>query len=377
VTARISRNHHFVPQFILRGFARPGKVHRIATVDLKLGTSFVRSVQRTAAVRDFNTLRLEDGGESDAAEKVLADIEYEASKVVHRIIDGGWIESDAERWRLGQLIALQIGRTPAAREEFDALSDQLIKLDMAAGGPKKMRDVLRKELQREPTDEEVDEHWASVRDFDEYVTRQPRERHVKNLLEITDYLTPGIVGIYSWAVTRWERRSLIISDTPVLLLPSPDQHVRDEPVGVFTAGTVWIPLHRHVALVLRNQGTYGQLADGVSLQPTVAGARNINAFQVHTAHRSFFHHPDDDLRSLLGPEFEIPGPRPPANFEDDHGTDLRARLRTMAEWHRDHPDRPHPMSNKNTDDEEVEWQAMYHADTGRLWRDGGTEKEPL
>lgn len=41
----------------------------------------------------------------------------------------------------------------------------------------------------------------------------------------------------------------------------------------------------------------------------------------------------------------LPKPAEPG-IDSDHNNELRDALRSMAEWHFEHPDQPHPMSGK-------------------------------
>lgn len=128
-----SKRHHFLPQLILRGFDRDGQV---VTFDREQQRAFPQSIERAAAENDYNTLLLDDGALSDMAETLIGSlIEGPAGKVLARITDGGWIETEKQRLAVSRFVCFHFLRVPSNREQMDAAADQLMKLDMAAGGP--------------------------------------------------------------------------------------------------------------------------------------------------------------------------------------------------------------------------------------------------
>ena len=68
-----ARNHHFVPQFYLKGFARPrSKDGRLTVFDLKTRKSFATRPRNVAARRDYNRIEIE-GQDPNAIESQLVD----------------------------------------------------------------------------------------------------------------------------------------------------------------------------------------------------------------------------------------------------------------------------------------------------------------
>ncbi len=163
---------------------------------------------------------------------------------------------------------------------------------------------------------------------------------------MADEAAAGVDAIYEWAVMRWQHKRILTSDSPVLLVSHRDAQPW-QGVGLFTAGSIWFPIDRRTALVLVQRSDERGL-DGHELQPSAAAARRLNHNLVLNAYQRIYHHPDDTLDELLGAGFEVPKPREPG-YDSDHSNDLRDALRSMAEWHFDHPDQPHPMSGKKPD----------------------------
>jgi hypothetical protein len=335
---RRSRKHHYIPRLILRGFAKQGVV---STRDLVEGRGYQQSITNAAAENDYNTLAMDDGTKTDVAEKAIGAIESAAAPVLARIADGGWIADDAERDALAHFIVYQYLRVPERREWQDAVADLLLKLDMAAGGPTKLREVLEAEGEN-PTDEEVLSIWEDLREFDEWTISMPREHHLLESLNMLAEFTPLLLEGFSWAVVRWERRRLLTSDAPVLLVAGADWPAW-RGVGLLTAGRILFPFTRTSALVLVNRADQ-ELPDGAALQPTAAGARALNRLTATVARRRLYHYPEDSLYDLLGADFELRVPSP-TSLATPHTKELRASLARMGEMVFKNPAMKHPLAN--------------------------------
>lgn len=110
-----SKDHHTVPQFILRNFVDPvGDVH---VFDLKFLKHYRKKPQQIAKLPDFYTIDTENGP-SDAVEKVLSMIEREASKVIRRLATPEVSLTWKEQEDLVLFFALQLERVPFRREDI-------------------------------------------------------------------------------------------------------------------------------------------------------------------------------------------------------------------------------------------------------------------
>lgn len=83
--SNIARNHHYLPQCYLKGFAKsPSKKSQFHVFDTNTGKSFCTRPRNVGAVRDFNTVELE-GHPPDVIEKIFSQFESEAAKVLDGI----------------------------------------------------------------------------------------------------------------------------------------------------------------------------------------------------------------------------------------------------------------------------------------------------
>ena len=78
----ISRNHHYIPQFYLKGFLDPShSKEQICVIKKIKKESFVTNPRNVGSKRDFN--RVDILGEPiDVVEKLLAEIEGEIARVL-------------------------------------------------------------------------------------------------------------------------------------------------------------------------------------------------------------------------------------------------------------------------------------------------------
>lgn len=88
-----ARNHHFVPQFYLKGFAKlRSKNARLHACDFKERKRFPTHPRNVASKRDFNRVDIE-GQDPNFVETRLSEIEGESDQAFRRIISAESIES--------------------------------------------------------------------------------------------------------------------------------------------------------------------------------------------------------------------------------------------------------------------------------------------
>ena len=81
-----ARNHHFVPQYYLKGFATPrSKDGWLSVFDLKEQKSFKTRPRNVAARRDYHRVDI-DGVDPNIVETQLATLDDQADKAFRRVI---------------------------------------------------------------------------------------------------------------------------------------------------------------------------------------------------------------------------------------------------------------------------------------------------
>jgi hypothetical protein len=113
-----ARQHHYIPQFYLKGFAKkPHKTAKLYVFDMHKGAWLPHPTnpKNIGTVRDFNRINAKDYP-PDALETSLSAFETEAAKVVRNICEKKELPI-AEEWLcIANLIALLSVRNPRVRE---------------------------------------------------------------------------------------------------------------------------------------------------------------------------------------------------------------------------------------------------------------------
>jgi hypothetical protein len=127
-----AENHHYVPKFILRNFLTDVQKEHVSVYDKHTDKVFVTAIKNIMSERRFNELEYEDFVAS--FEPVASKIEDSIlpryrSIVQHRRLDGS-VEEKAD---LSFLIAFQILRVKAIRDQFTDLEEQLGEIVKDAG----------------------------------------------------------------------------------------------------------------------------------------------------------------------------------------------------------------------------------------------------
>lgn len=293
----VAKRHHTVPQFYLRGFSDDA---RIATVRLPGDQRFIQSIGDASVGKNFYAVDGHPDG-ADVIERALSEVEGVAAATIDKIASGSWPLAIDDRMALGYFIALQATRVPAQRATMDHLAAQMLRLQIGAGG----KAGVRKKLEsggREVSDELVERIWEQATRPEGPPIRRSKVAHIQQMFELSEELLKYIVG-RPWSLIRFERRSLITSDSPVGLIGQPD----DEPwegVGFMTAWGITFPLSRKVGLLMSSIEPLIDLAIPVeevhrgradtSQAGTVKMEKFFNGHTVLNASEWLFHHPDDE-----------------------------------------------------------------------------------
>jgi hypothetical protein len=277
-TRQVKRRNHTVSGSYLTRFADDRGL--LAGIELP-GRVFPVSVDRATVIRNFYVTRLPDGSESDQAEDDFCDIEAQASAGMKILIDQRrWPIPDAVRADIATWAALQFLRVPAVRQLASEIADAYIEV-----GVPFTADTGEQTRLWMPTDEADPEklkrlHLEFIRKNTPVVARMLYARH--------------------WHLTFFTRKSLVTSDSPVVLRPTL-RYPSGTSVAVGDAAEVQVPLDRRAALSMRAMGRGDQLIPG-----SAKIAADLNQAVVNNARRFLFHHPSDDPLAGLA----LPQPRP-------------------------------------------------------------------
>jgi Protein of unknown function (DUF4238) len=294
----MKRRNHTVNGAYLTRFADDRGI--LAGIELP-GRAFPVSVDRATVIKNFYVIRRPDGSESDQAEDDFCDIESRAGAAMKILIDQRkWPIPHAVRADIATWAALQFLRVPAVRQ----LASEIPGAYIEVGVPFTTGTGEQTRLWMPP---------------DEADPEKLKRLH----LEFIRKNTPVVARmLYSrdWDLTFFTRKSLVTSDSPVVLRPML-RYPSGTSVAVGDAAEVQVPLDRHAAVSMRTMGREDRLVPG-----SAKIAADLNQAVANNARRFLFYHPcDDPLPDWLSspgrasfraprqppPSHPIPGPRSP------------------------------------------------------------------
>lgn len=294
-TQRPARRHHVVSKFYLERFAN--ERHMLMRVPLGGGESRPVPTRSATVQTDFYGVQRE-GIETDVFENALADLEAPAAAAMRRLIDDEiWPISDEDRYTIASWVALQHIRSGATRAAGEEMYRAIVKLEVGTSTTNQLR--VRLGRASDTSDDEIEalraEMLATADTF-----RVDHHNHLKLIQESLPGITNLVFFRRPWVLTRWTRKTLATSDTPVILGPSGDQGLYGGGPSIGTASELLLPLGRTALL------TMGELGSDREDYLGTANALIANVVNRHTlmnARREAFHHPDDDpFRGLELPD---------------------------------------------------------------------------
>jgi hypothetical protein len=333
---KTSRRHHTVPRFYLENFSRDGM---IGTVVLPGDKRFPQSLRKASTSNDFYSLGPATLEGADEFERVLAQLEGEAARVITMVLGGTWPLGAADRAILAEFAAVQFLRGPNQRTHMQNIKAQFTRMDISLKGKDWMAREFRERAGRDFQPEEIDRLWEQATREEGPPLVISSHEHVKQIVE----MLPEVYWYFAarpWSIIRFERHRLLACDTPVCLIPRADE----QPwmgVGLLTAWGLALPLSRTTALLMTDPGpvaehtTREHVATGALdavLDPSTMWARVLRGTTISNARQFIYHHPDD---ASLVPE-QLPEPTTteiitPSNDFVAMGEAMRANAEARAD----------------------------------------------
>ncbi len=268
--AKLSKRHHYLPQFYLRGF----------TADDGLLTLFDRETKEfrrqqpvnTALQKDFYTVTDKAGVKTDEVERIISHLESNAKDVIYRLERRvtGWKVGE-ERANFALFLALFRTRTPVFDQEQLAFTEQFYRSVTRANHPSP--EVTAQGFQQfaEATGEDVSDIdpqavYRMIQD-DAYDVEVPRAYIIRLMMDSALHLAEVLMTL-NWTFVRAARDiEFITSDAP-FVTARPWDETDPRTYGVLTPGAATlVPLSPAVCVVIDGEGgndRYGYMRkDGV------------------------------------------------------------------------------------------------------------------
>lgn len=300
-----AKRHHYVPEFLLRRFStNPTEEHPlICRLDVRTGAISKLSTLNCAVIQHYNRLTEASGLPTGFAEAMLSYAEGQAVPLVEKLIHGKILDL-RERVDFSTFLMAQQMRTPRGREWLRFGQDQAAKfwaLKKLYENRDFTKEYLRKDLGREPTDDEVDEsirQMAEPLEGDELVVTLGQDAEILGMFMPAPDLVP-LIGEMNWILMEAPGgQSFILSDDPLVRL---DPLNPDGPAGWRSSSTVeaTMPLDPQYCLRLR-QPPLGQ-----SKRVVAADEVLDTNLRTYAGAREFIFGPTEELLESIHAEAKI------------------------------------------------------------------------
>lgn len=307
-----ARRHHVVSKFYLRGFADESR--RITRHPLAPGSAVAPVGIDDATVRkDFYRVEGE-GVQPDVFEGAMGDLESVTAPAFEQLIAGHEPLSHQDRYHLAIWIALHFLRSEATRRAGEELHRTFSKLEIGVFTTGQVRERLG--LTDRVSDGEVEQLRARMLAAADKV-RVDHHSHLRVIAESLQGMTNLVFGRQPWIITRYERKALATSDTPVVLIPRREDRDMGLGTGFGTAAELFVPISRRVGLHLGALPPLDQKpGPPVEARGSAHFARWSNQHTLWNARRVVFHHPADDPLNGLDNRGERESEMLAPNIED-------------------------------------------------------------
>jgi hypothetical protein len=276
-------NHHVVPRFYLKRFAKNGDLREYRRGVFR----HVRStIADATAVSHLYTVDTRDGDESDGFENAFSAVEDKAARVFRTILDSGvWPLENRARNDLATWLAVQYMRTPRFRRALES-DVQGFRREF---GKLLTYDEIHAALGRPTIDrKEVLRIWNGM--LGHYPTSGPlpRNLHVSWLRSLAPDLAKNLFE-RDWFLVRYPTPRYLFSDCLIVGLLAGNRIAGPREFGA--SATIAVPLDRSTGLLLIERSARPR---GDALAPQRdEHARALNNITVAHADTSVFEHPDD------------------------------------------------------------------------------------
>lgn len=273
-------------RFYLNGFAnQAGQLRRVL---LPGDRAHLTSVNNASVIKDFYTVDLSDGTQTDLFERLFAEVERPASVALRAVRAGVWPLNELQKVHLAGWIALQHLRVEAIRTSQAEIKAQMIRVLVGASGKEALREHIESSEGAPISADRLDAEWADLTKPGGPTLQADASEHMRTVVELLPPTTEMFASL-QWSLGVYEDLALITCDHPVVLVPHAN-HPQRSGVGLVTAAGFAVPLSRRLGLVI---GASPDLPD-MRLPGHPPLGRLLNAGVAANARKCLFHHPDDE-----------------------------------------------------------------------------------
>jgi hypothetical protein len=247
-------NHHFIPQFYLRGFSdSEGRQARLFTFDNETRKSFTTRVRNVGSKRYFNRVEAE-GVHPDAIEDAFAEIEGEISGHLAEVIEARQFPSPEHLNSVLNLIANVSVRNPRLRANIAGGHQEIARrmMDLSLANEDRWRSITE-QMKRDGVPLKDDLTYQDMKDFHqggEYEIVIDQTYLIGMEIEMTETVLNCLARRHWCFVSSPEGCDFITSDDPAVLSWTDEQDSGFFPPGHgLTKTMVFFPMNPRLALI--------------------------------------------------------------------------------------------------------------------------------
>ena len=250
----LTRRHHFVPQFYLKGFSNiRGQVE---CFDRHSNNTRMTSVGNIAVETGLYDLHTDESDKSPEVEQWFSLLEGQVAPLFGEIDRGKWDRAmpiDSEKELMAGFIAAQMRRTPEHRIQFDALInlqfraewDWILERQGEEGARRRLENLAGTAITDQQLADAIVQARATIRDG----ALVDKNTHVLRIFKNLNEMAAWFHG-FKWRLCITTRASFVTSDRPVVLWRRAITNANGDGVGIATAQHIYFPLSSQRLLIM-------------------------------------------------------------------------------------------------------------------------------
>ena len=296
--SNIARNHHYVPQFYLRGFLDPNlKKEQLHVIDKIDWRHFITTPRNVGSENDFNRVNI-PGQPIDTAEKLFAKIDEEVNLLLKDMEENETLPKGKDMEILIYFVALLYMHNPQIRSNLRTSETTVIKQFAKALFSRPERYESYRQQER-AAGKELPE-YETIKQFVEsenYDIRYGHGHHLRYELETIDNVVFPLLSQRKWSLFIAEEGGgdFVCSDYPIVLMSVGDPPTdSDHPYNIERPGLaqsdteLTIPLNHRMALfAVLSDSTYIGTVDEMTVACINKRTINAAARQIYCSNLDF------------------------------------------------------------------------------------------
>lgn len=293
-----ARNHHYIPQYYLRGFLDPKlKKEQFHVIDRINRRHFPTTPRNVGSQRDFNRINIPERP-IDEAEKMFAEMDTEIAHVLKYVKENETLPADRDMEILIYFVALLYMHNPRIRSNLRISETTVIKQFAKALFSRPERYESYRQQER-AVGKELPEYETMKRfvDSEDYDIKYGHGYHLRYELECIDNVIFPLLSQRKWSLFIAEEGGgdFVCSDYPVVLmsvgdLPIDSDHLYNigRPGLAQNDAELTIPLNHRMALfAVLSDSTYIGTVDEMTVACINNRTINAAARQIYCSNLDF------------------------------------------------------------------------------------------